>query len=139
MDISNIRKNLTARKFDVPDQSFRIECASLLPYTRYYAIFDKLDYTQFCVQDGKRIAEPLISDGYGKLNFTFFWNRENEASILSNKQFAKIFDKTIGNKMLTITNKSGVSFINKTIFFTNNSPDIIFNRYITASNILLNN
>ena len=138
MDISKIKKNLTSRKFDIPDQSFRIECTSLLPYTRYYLIFDKLDYTQFCTQDGKRIGEPLISDGYSKLNFTFYWNRENEASILSNKQFGKIFDKTMGNKLLTVTNKSGSSFINKTIFFTNNNPDMLFNRYTTTSNIVLN-
>ena len=138
MDLTTVKKNLSARKFDVPDQSFRIECTSLRPYTRYYVIFDKLDFTQFCAQDGKRLGETLISDGYGKLDFTFYWNRENEINILQNKQFNKLFDKNLGNKLITITDKSGTSFINKTIFFTNNTPDIMFTKYTKASNILLN-
>jgi hypothetical protein len=133
LDLNNVRKNLSARKFEVPDQSFRIECASLRPYTRYYVIFDKLDFTQFCTQDGKRLGEALISDGYGKLDFTFYWNRENEINILQNKQFSKLFDKNLGNKLITIT-----SFINKTIFFTNNTPDVMFTKYTQASNIVLN-
>lgn len=138
MDLTAIKKNLSSKKFDVADQAFRIECSSLRPYTRYYVIFDKLDFTQFCTQDGKRLGEALITDGYGKLDFTFYWNRENEISVLANKQFSRLFDKNLGNKLITITDKSGTSYINKTIFFTNNSPDIMFTKYTKASNILLN-
>lgn len=137
MDISNVKKVLTARRFSVPDQAFRFECNSLRPYTRYYVIFDKLDYTDFCVQDGKTLSEPLISDGYGKLNFTFYWNRSNEAAMLDNKQFNRYFDTNTGNKVVTISDKSGTSFINKTIFFTNNTPDIMFTKYTNASTIVL--
>ena len=137
MDISGIRKNLTAKRFSVPDQSFRFECASLRPYTRYYVIFDKLDYTSFCVQDGKSLSDTLISDGYGKLNFTFYWGRSNESDILENKQFNRYFDTNSGNKLVTISDKSGTSFINKTIFFTNNTPDIMFTKYTNASTIVL--
>lgn len=136
MDISQVKKKLSASQFSVPDQSFRLECASLRPYTRYFVIFDKLDFTGFCVQDGKQLGETLISDGYGKLNFTFYWNRQNEAIIFGNKTFANIFRDIMGNKLLTITDKSGISFINKTIFFTNNTPDIMFTKYTQASNIV---
>lgn len=136
MDISNIKKNLSATKFLVPDQSFRFECNSLRPYTRYYVIFDQLDYTSFCMQDGKEMGETLISDNYGKLNFTMYWNRENEQLLLENSQLSKIFDSPIGNKLVTIQDKSGASFINTTIFFTNNTPDIMFSRYSSGSSIV---
>jgi len=137
LDISTVRRNLTTKRFDVPDQAFRFECASLRPYTRYYLIFDKLDYTDFCVQDGKGLSDPLISDGYGKLNFTFYWGRSNEAAMLDNKLFSRYFDSNVGNKVVTISDKSGTSFINKTIYFTNNSPDIMFSKYTNASTIVL--
>jgi hypothetical protein len=100
-------------------------------------IFDKLDYTSFCVQDGKSLSDTLISDGYGKLNFTFYWGRSNESDILENKQFNRYFDTNSGNKLVTISDKSGTSFINKTIFFTNNTPDIMFTKYTNASTIVL--
>jgi hypothetical protein len=137
LDISSIKNNLSARRFDVPDQSFRFECASLRPYTRYFVVFEKLDYSNFCVQDGKRIGSQLITDGYGKLNFTFYWSRSNENAILQNKNFAKYFDTNAGNKLITITDKTGTSYINKTIFFTNNTPDIMITKYTNASNIVL--
>ena len=136
MDISSIKKNLSATKFIVHDQAFTFECNSLRPYTRYYVIFDKLDYTSFCMQDGKDMGEPLISDNYGKLNFTMYWNRSNENAILQNSQFSKIFDSPIGNKLVTISDKSGTSFINKTIFFTNNTPDVMFSKYSSGSSIV---
>jgi hypothetical protein len=136
MDISLVKKSLTTKRFNVPDQAFRLECNSLKPYTRYFVIFDNLDYTSFCVQDGKRIGEPLLSDGYGNLNFTFHWNRENESKMQQNSQFGKLFDVSIGNKLLTIVNKSGTSHINKTIYFTNNNPDVMFTKYSDSSNIV---
>lgn len=138
MDNSALRKKLAAAKFVAPDQAFKIECMSLRPYTRFYVIFDKLDYSAFCAQEGKRLGEPLISDGYGKLNFTFYWTRSNEAEMAQNNNFIKYFDMTVGNKPLTITDKSGTSYINKTIFFTNNNPEIIFNQYTKPSNITIN-
>ena len=137
MDISQVKKKLSTSTFSIPDQSFRIECSSLRPYTRYFVVFDKLDFTGFCVQDGKKIGNPLITDAYGKLNFTFYWNQQNENAILNNTQFSKIFSQTSGNKLLTITDKSGTSYINKTIFFVNKSPDIMFSKYTQASNIVL--
>ena len=136
MDISSIKKNLSAAKFLVPDQSFRFECNSLRPYTRYYVIFDRLDYTSFCVQDGKNMGEALISDNYGKLNFTMFWNRENENIMMQNSQFDKLFDSPIGNKLITIQDKYGNSYINKTIFFMNNTPDIMFSKYSSSASIV---
>jgi hypothetical protein len=137
LDISQVKKKLSTSTFSIPDQSFRIECSSLRPYTRYFVVFDKLDFTGFCVQDGKKIGNPLITDAYGKLNFTFYWNQQNENAILNNTQFSKIFSQTSGNKLLTITDKSGTSYINKTIFFVNKSPDIMFSKYTQASNIVL--
>lgn len=139
MDTKSIKRKLTARNFKVRGQSFRFECFSLRPFTRYYVVFDKLDFTQFCEQEGKRIGEPLISDAYGKLKFKMFWNRENEREMMSNPNFDNFFDTTIGNKLITITDKSGTSFINKTIFFTNNNPEILFDRYKKSTNIVLNN
>jgi hypothetical protein len=136
LDISSIKKKLSTTKFSVPDQAFRLECASLRPYTRYFVLFDQLDFTNFCVQDGKRLGDVLISDAYGKLNFTFYWNKQNEDLILSNKNFATIFDRSVGNKLLTITDKSGTSFVNKMLFFNNNAPDMMFTRYTQASNIV---
>ena len=138
MDISDIRTKLSTSKFSVPDQSFDIECASLRPYTRYYVIFDNLNYSQFCSPNGKDIGAPLISDAYGKLKFTFFWTRENQSYIIDNHLFSGIFDNTSGNKILTVTDKNGSSFARKTIYFTNNSPDIMFSKYVDASNIVKN-
>ena len=138
MDITNVKKRLSQAQFSVPDQSFQIQCASLRPFTRFFCVFDKIDYTAFCVQDGKKLGDPLISDGYGKLNFTFYWNRQNEEAILSNPNFARIFKPLSGNKILTITDKSGTSYVTKTIFFTNNTPDIMFTKYTQASNIVTN-
>ena len=136
MDISNIKKNLSAAKFLVHDQAFRFECNSLRPYTRYYVIFDQLDYSGFCQQDGKNIGEALISDSGGKLKFTMFWNRQNENAVLNNTQFAKLFDSPIGNKVIVIQDKSGKSFVQKTIYFTNNNPNIMFSKYNDSSSIL---
>lgn len=137
MDIANLKQSLNTMRFSIPSQAIRMECFSLKSYTRYYVIFDTLDYSSMCMQDGKAMGDALISDGYGKLNFTFYWNRSNEASMLENRMFNSLFDDNIGNKLMTITDKSGSSFINKTIFFTNNNPDIMFSKYTNASNITL--
>jgi hypothetical protein len=136
MDISKIKKNLSATKFIVPDQAFRFECNSLRPYTRYYVTFDQLDYTSFCIQDGKKLGEPLISDNYGKLNFTMHWSSVSAAAIQQNSQFSKLFDSPVGNKLVNISDKTGTSFINKTIFFTNNTPDVMFTKYSSGSSIV---
>jgi len=138
LDISNIKKRLALTKFSVPDQSFYMQFVSLIPYTRYYIIFDTLDYTQFCKQDGKSIGASLISDGYGKLNFTFYWSRQNQDVLLQNKTLGNIFNNSSGNKILTITNFSGTSVGSKTIQLINNTPDIMFTKYINASNIVKN-
>ena len=138
MDITEVKKRLTQNKFNVPDQSFDIECSGLKPYTRFYVIFDKFDYSDFCVQKGKSIGETLVSDGYGKLNFRFYWTRENSNLINQNRNFSKIFDSSSGNKILTIKDASGSSFVTKTIRFTNNTPDIMFTRYTDAANIVQN-
>lgn len=137
MDIAKLKKKLSSVQFEVADQAFRFECTSLRPYTRFYVIMDKVDYTPLCVQDGKGLAEPLISDGYGKLNFTFYWNRSNEEAMHANPQFKKYFDMSSGNKILLITDKSATSFVYKTIFFNSNSPDLMFSIYTNASNITL--
>lgn len=138
MDITNIQSSLSSTKFSIPDQAFEIECSSLRPYTRYYVIFDKLDYSQFCTPHGKNLGMPLISDGYGKLKFTFFWTRENQDLLAENQLFSKIFQNNSGNKILTITDKNGTSFARKTLYMTNNTPDIMFTRYINASTIVKN-
>lgn len=138
MDIKEIKKRLTQAKFTVPDQSFDIKCSGLKPYTRFYVVFDKFDYSDFCVQEGKNIGDPLISDGYGKLNLKFFWTRENSNLILENKNFSKLFDNSSGNKILTISDTSGSSSVTKTIRFTNNTPDVMFTRYLDAANMIQN-
>lgn len=137
MNIDRVKQKLTTSKFTIPEQSFRVECASLRPFTRYFVIFDKQDFTQFCVQDGKRITEPLISDSYGKLNFTFHWTRMNESAIANNRTFSKLFDSDTGNKILVVRDRAGTSVVRKTFYFTNNTPDILFTRYTKSSNIVL--
>lgn len=136
MDNKRIEKRLENYKFVVKDQCFKFNCASLRPFTRYYVIFDQFDFTSFCKQKGKRIGEPLITDEYGKLDFEFFWNRENELSLEASTQLSKFFDSDIGNKIVTITDKAGISFINVTIAFTNKTPDMIFSKYLNASNLV---
>lgn len=137
MDLTSVKKRLAVTEFEVADCAFDMRCKSLRPYTRFYVLFDKLDYTDFCMQYGKRIGEPLISDGYGNLNFTFFWNRENEKAVLDNPEFKKIFETTIGNKIIVVTDKSGTSVAMQTIPFINNSPDAIFNKLVQPSNIIV--
>lgn len=136
MDITNVKKNLSVTKFIVHDQAFRFECNSLRPYTRYYVVFDQLDYSGFCQQDGKNIGEALISDSSGKLKFTMFWNRQNENAVLDNSQFSKLFDSPVGNKVVVIQDKTGKSFVQKTIYFTNSNPNIMFSKYSDSSSIL---
>ena len=136
MDIKRIEKRLEGYKFKVKDQSFKFKCASLRPFTRYYVLFDQNDYTSFCKQSGKRIGEPMITDSHGKLEFDFYWSRENELSLEASAQLSKFFDTDLGNKVITITDKAGITFINVTIAFTNKTPDMMFSKYLNASNLV---
>lgn len=136
MDIRKIEKKLENYKFSVKDQVFNFKCASLRPFTRYYVIFDQVDYSAFCKQSGKRISEPLITDEQGKLDFDFYWSRQNELSLEASVQLSKFFDNDLGNKIVTITDKAGISFINVTIAFNNKTPDMMFSKYLNASNLI---
>lgn len=138
MDSATLSKRLQNYNFIVRDQSFSFKCVSLRPFTRYYVIFDQYDYTAFCMQEGKRIGNPLISDASGCLNFTFFWNRGNESTLENNFELSKLFRSDIGNKLITISDKSGTSFIKVTLPFINKAPDIAFSKYLNASNLVLN-
>lgn len=83
---------------------------SLKPFTTYFFYFDGKKITNRVKQFGKKLGQPLISDGDGKLSVVFYISSDIESNSVQSVS-TKIKRLQAGNKeiILTTTDTSELS------------------------------
>jgi hypothetical protein len=75
----------------------------LMPNTKVYAIFDNVDVTAYCKQDGKSFVDDMITDADGNLSGTFLIPNSDEIKFRTGTKQFTIIDNSNGTKSGALT------------------------------------
>jgi hypothetical protein len=81
----------------------RFKGEGLLPKSRVYAIFDNVNVSAFCKQDGKSYGQAMFTDADGEISGTFLIPNNQSARFRTGTKQFTLIDNPAGNKTTSVS------------------------------------
>jgi hypothetical protein len=107
-------------KYVVQDQAFRVTCRGMRPSTKHTFLYEGVDLTSRCQQDGKALGAGLTTDASGTVVFTFHWTAGVEEYV--DRSLGYLTTTLAGDKKFQLQTSDGLSRASRVVPFVSNKP-----------------